>query len=682
VLAAPVSRAANVKAAELAPGELCPGWTALMVAAALDADAAFFWLLALRASDPSFVHGDPELLGRKAVDAAKASHTASIVAWGRSYGHFLGRYVLDGDPKHVSPTCYVIFAKDLDAGGTAVALKFMCDLAAFQREVDCRAGLDSATVISILAHHGGDTAKIPAEALTQFPQIRLSTEPAGQGTSLNLLLVMERGSSDLSDIISHADLAGKDMLRVRTIAISTAKCLQYLHSKGKMHGDLKPRNLVMLRNGEFGVIDLDAAATFDPTKARHPDTPAEERGWYLAGQKDTSSGCLPPEQAELVLHRLRRAASIFEHLAEGADELSGLALSRFYGDLGKGAPPKPAALDEDSNGQVSAVAFAAAFANLTYSPAIDQYFTEKGLGGALSSRDADKKTALEAERDQAFEQRDGKRVTGIIAQIDALEHAAAAGDAAPAAVIAHPSYDVWCFGVMLYELATGFKLFESNIREDVADAELAKIAEWSDAVKKQKLSVVGDKALRRLLDQLLQKDMARRLDSWDDIIFALENNGNAPRAFVSGCTSRDRPARQDQAWVRYENFYFTASNSDAGPGHDEVYRQNPRLEEAVGTADVPTAEIMNCIEGGGGKGERGETTQQRQAKHGDNKAKLALRMAEDLKMAESSENLSAVRFGGGGVGCGIDGDGRRHAVGSRCVVAPFYTHAPPPGHSP
>ena len=39
------------------------------------------------------------------------------------------RYVLDGDPKHVSPTCYVIFAKDLDAGGTAVALKFMRDLA-------------------------------------------------------------------------------------------------------------------------------------------------------------------------------------------------------------------------------------------------------------------------------------------------------------------------------------------------------------------------------------------------------------------------------------------------------------------------------------------------------------------------------------------------------------------------
>ena len=228
---------------------------------------------------------------------------------------------------------------------------------------------------------------------------------------------------------------------------------------------------------------------------------------------------------------------------------------------------------------------------------------------------------------------------------------------------------MWCFGVVLYELATGFKLFESNIREDVADAELAKIAEWSDAVKKQKLSVVGDKALRRLLDQLLQKDRARRLESWDDIIFALMNDGDAARTFVSGCTSRTMPTRQDQAWVCYEGFYFTASSGDAGPGHDEVYRQNPRLEEAVGTMDSPMAEIWNCTQGGGEKGERGESTKQRQAKHHDNKALLALQMADDLQMAQSSEDLAAVRLFGG--------DGLRHAVGPRCVVAPFHTACSP-----
>ena len=116
-------------------------------------------------------------------------------------------------------------------------------IAAFQREVDCRVGLESTTVISILAHHGGDTAKIPAKAFGPFPDIRLSTEPAGQGTSLNLLLVMERGSSDLSDIISHSDLAGKNMLRVRSIALGAAKCLQYMHGEGKLHGDFKVHRL-------------------------------------------------------------------------------------------------------------------------------------------------------------------------------------------------------------------------------------------------------------------------------------------------------------------------------------------------------------------------------------------------------------------------------------------------------
>ena len=420
VLAVPVSWATKV-AEQLTPGELCRGWTALMVAIDLEAVAAFVWLLGRHASDPSFVHGDPELLGRKAVASAKASHTKSIEAWGRSYGHFLGRYVLDGAPKHVSPTCCVIFAKDLQAAesfvviiagspdttkatfattealfrdktwihddatlkefqtavkaGTAfhnlkissvkpgpeqVVLKFMHDPVAFQRELDCRKnGLgDSKVVISVIRSHQSD--EITAKSLKAFKQVHLSTENPDQDTSLDLLLVLERGSSDLSDIISHTDLAGKNMVRVRSIALGAASCLQYLHGEGKMHGDFKvrrlsvrpslgptvvvrrrqthgsscynntdlslslvscppppprssnvafkTRNLVMRQTGDFSVIDLDAAATIDATKARDLDIPAEERGLYLAGQKDTSSGCLPPEQAAVVLYHRQQAA--------------------------------------------------------------------------------------------------------------------------------------------------------------------------------------------------------------------------------------------------------------------------------------------------------------------------------------------------------------------------------------
>ena len=63
---------------------------------------------------------------------------------------------------------------------------------------------------------------------------------------------------------------------------------------------------------------------------------------YLVGQKPTSSGCLPPEQARVVLHRLRRAKNVFEHLleqAEGADEELGYdKFAAFCDTVGLTAP--------------------------------------------------------------------------------------------------------------------------------------------------------------------------------------------------------------------------------------------------------------------------------------------------------------------------------------------------------
>ena len=64
----------------------------------------------------------------------------------------------------------------------------------------------------------------------------------------------------------------------------------------------------------------------------------------------------------------------------------------------------------------------------------------------------------------------------------------AAHGTAPEPVIASPAYDMWCFGVLLYELATGLTLFQIDVREEaVDDVELAKIVKWSDSGKKRKL---------------------------------------------------------------------------------------------------------------------------------------------------------------------------------------------------
>ena len=104
----------------------------------------------------------------------------------------------------------------------------------------------------------------------------------------NHLLVMECGNkNDLSDVISHKNIAGKAIFMVRFIAIQIAKCLQFLNEECKvMHGDVKARNFVSGSEGVgYAAIDLDNAALIDKENA---------------GQKRTSSGYMPcPKQVRI-----------------------------------------------------------------------------------------------------------------------------------------------------------------------------------------------------------------------------------------------------------------------------------------------------------------------------------------------------------------------------------------------
>ena len=94
-------------------------------------------------------------------------------------------------------------------------------------------------------------------------------------------------------------------------------------------------------------------------------------------------------------------------------------------------------------------------------------------------------------------------------------------------VVASMAYDMWCFGVMLYELATGRRLFDWDNDEEVDNAELAKIVAWQLSVKKQALAKVADRAMRRLIGLLLEKDPVARPESWDDVIAFLSPDNAA-----------------------------------------------------------------------------------------------------------------------------------------------------------
>ena len=257
-----------------------------------------------------------------------------LVHWGSTFGLLLGKYRLELDPKHISQTCVVIFALMLgrlpEDREQAVALKFMWVDEAMDCEVEQRKPFAKITAKHLASasakHPDSQSPRSPCVALVggegegyiyakhikerhmspdgahpfaAFPQIQLSDE-VGTSTPTKLchVLVMERGAGgDLTDIISHSNIAGVNVARVTDILAGIAERLQQMAELNVMHGDVKGRNFVLMAESqEWAAIDLDAA-----TNLVHRDAHGKIVPPGKAGLKPTSSGFLPPEQAKVVL---------------------------------------------------------------------------------------------------------------------------------------------------------------------------------------------------------------------------------------------------------------------------------------------------------------------------------------------------------------------------------------------
>ncbi len=81
---------------------------------------------------------------------------------------------------------------------------------------------------------------------------------------------------------------------------------------------------------------------------------------------------------------------------------------------------------------------------------------------------------------------------------------------------AHPSIDMWSFGVILYQMSTGEHLFPVNI-DDNTDPVTEKriLAPWTNEQRAQRLKKVEDHWVRNLIFQCLSKDPKRRPDAED-----------------------------------------------------------------------------------------------------------------------------------------------------------------------
>ena len=120
------------------------------------------------------------------------------------------------------------------------------------------------------------------------------------------LLVMPKGDFDLQYALSHFDtIAGVNKAEVVSICRQVVLHLQYLAACGRIHGDIKPRNIVMI-DGRWILIDMDAASEIGAP----------------AGRKVTSTACWPPEMTRA--QKRRPATTVQADVEEKKKELDKL----------------------------------------------------------------------------------------------------------------------------------------------------------------------------------------------------------------------------------------------------------------------------------------------------------------------------------------------------------------------
>ncbi len=230
--------------------------------------------------------------GRRAIDRATPLCKAAIIQ--RLF--LCGRFEFKaGPPEHVSATSIVRFATDYakeavpsglavskeegsagssGSGGGAspapaaaaaaaaaaatlptVCLKFLKHRENFQRELSARQ----------CAVHGPTSPEYVVPILCAFDGMSdegFAEELKSRGLhSHPFLLVFPAGDRPLSAIIDHERETKEWGEEVRGAAASLSAGLAHLHSRGVIHGDVKPRNVVRLGR-HYRLIDLDASCRF------------------------------------------------------------------------------------------------------------------------------------------------------------------------------------------------------------------------------------------------------------------------------------------------------------------------------------------------------------------------------------------------------------------------------------
>ena len=165
---------------------------------------------------------------------------------------------------------FISYCESVFGSTRIVVLKFMKNEDQYLREINVREDnkLDSKYIIK----------HIKVQQLTEdiiMTAIQNSKHKYLKGTDYKYMIVMPAADRCLEDIIQNEALGAQ---KKKKILQGIGEAIQYMHSRGIVHGDIKARNIVRMDGNNMKLIDLDASVYED----------------QRIGAK-FSSGVLPPE---------------------------------------------------------------------------------------------------------------------------------------------------------------------------------------------------------------------------------------------------------------------------------------------------------------------------------------------------------------------------------------------------
>lgn len=148
----------------------------------------------------------------------------------------------------------------------------------------------------------------------------------------------------------------------------------------------------------------------------------------------------------------------------------------------------------------------------------------------------------------------------------------------PTSITAHPTYDIWAFGVVVYEAIAGVPLspYACRGKRAMTDVEISKIGAWDEhSIRKSLRHVPEDEVARDLLKKLLHHDPAQRMSSMRLVLeHAFFSGGNLPK----NPDSKDATSPHSMASTPSSRSHSTTSHSrdsrSTGPSRTNILHNN------------------------------------------------------------------------------------------------------------